>query len=127
MLSRLVGMTDPVLFCQSVPFSVDLTSPRLSDRYLKDKTSFNARISNSYLETTSSVSASLYIFRVSLAVQYFTHPPAEGTLHDSSAKDIALNKHPKPATIHENTPAGPAISWQINPVMTKTPLVDKSD
>lgn len=51
-----------------------------------------------------------------------THPPAEGTLQESSAKDMPLNKHPKPAISHENMPAGPAISWQMRPDMTKTPL-----
>lgn len=51
-----------------------------------------------------------------------THPPADGTLQESSAKDRPLSKHPKPAMTHENIPAGPANSWQMRPVITNTPL-----
>lgn len=50
------------------------------------------------------------------------HPPAEGTLQESSAKERPLRRHPNPATNHDTIPAGPAISWQMRPVITNTPL-----
>lgn len=83
-----------------------------------------------YLSVSLCVSAQIFIvsslctaFSLSpVSLFLVSHPPAEGTRQESSAKDMALNKHPKPATSHEIVAAGPAISWQMRPAITNTPL-----